>query len=249
MHLIALDTTRRAGSLAILEDDHVIAEQQIDQARSYAEELPDAIVRLVNAARRELSAIDVFAVAAGPGSFTGLRIGIATIQGLAFVNNRRVVAVSALEALAHACSGSLSPGSVIGVWMDARRGDVFSALYQVADAPLFTSDRFIELEPPSTSRPAATLARWSPFAPALLVGDGAILYEAVVGTATLVEAGPPIASTIGRIAVERARTGQTVSPGNVQPLYVRRPDAEIARDLAAEGSQLNSRRADGLVAD
>src|SRR3990170_9125672 len=117
MHLVALDTTTREGSLAVIAGDHVVAERPVDQVRSYAEQLPGVLLNLLGSAGVELPAIDVFAVASGPGSFTGLRIGIATIQGLAVVTHRRVVAVSALEAHAHAGSDGLVSGGVVGVWM------------------------------------------------------------------------------------------------------------------------------------
>ena len=104
------------------------------------------------------AAIDLFAVASGPGSFTGLRIGIATIQGLALTTGRRIVAVSALEALAQ--SGGGAPGTFVAAWMDARRHDVFTALYRITDAPPFSPERLVEVEGPSAGDPAATLARW-----------------------------------------------------------------------------------------
>src|SRR5258706_6477107 len=99
MRVLALDTTTRAGSVALVEDDPIVAEGEGDEARSHAERLPGDLVTVLKDAGVGLAAIDLFAVASGPGSFTGLRIGIATLQGLAFVGARRMVALSALEAL------------------------------------------------------------------------------------------------------------------------------------------------------
>ncbi len=110
MRVLALDTTARALSAAVVEDDHVRAEHVGDATRSHAERLPSALLDLVAEARIELASIDVFAVAAGPGSFTGLRIGIAAMQGLAFVTGKRIVAVSALDALAHAAAAESPEG-------------------------------------------------------------------------------------------------------------------------------------------
>jgi tRNA threonylcarbamoyladenosine biosynthesis protein TsaB len=235
MRLVALDTTTRSGSLAVLADDVVLAEHAVDQASSYAEQLPGAILRLLDSTGLGIADVDVFAVAVGPGSFTGLRIGIATVQGLAFVTRRSVVGVSALDALAHASSDGVHTGALIGVWMDARRRDVFSALYRVAGGPPVTAARLTQIEPPSIGAPAVTFERWATEfgCPARLVGDGATMYEPVVGSRSSVRAAPALAAAIGRLAAVRARAGDTIDPSAVQPLYIRRSDAEIARELAA----------------
>jgi tRNA threonylcarbamoyladenosine biosynthesis protein TsaB len=232
MRVLALDTTTREGSAALVEDGRLIAVHRGDPVRSHAERLPGELVSLLSAAGVTTGDVDVFAVAAGPGSFTGLRIGIATMQGLAFVHGRPLVAVSALEALAHAGSCDLAPGSVVGVWMDAHRRDVFGALYQVTDAPAFTSVRLVEIDPPSVDAPAVTLARWAPLLTAapVLVGDGCVKYADLIGGLGAIVAPPPLAGAIARIAESRARSGEAPGPDRVQPLYVRRPDAELARE-------------------
>src|SRR5205814_9280091 len=132
MRVIALDSTTRAGSVALVEDDCVIDERRGDASRTHAERLPAEITALAAAHGVALADVDLYAVASGPGSFTGLRIGIATIQGLAFVHRRRVAAVSALRALAEAAAAGLPTGVRVAAWMDAHRHDVFSALYEVA---------------------------------------------------------------------------------------------------------------------
>src|SRR5712692_631732 len=131
MHVLALDTTTRDGSVAIVADDRVLFEKSGDSSRSHAERLPQELLTALGVAGVATSRIDLFAVASGPGSFTGLRIGIATIQGLALVHGKRVVPVSALLALAQAGSQSLAVGAIVGAWMDAHREEVYSALYRV----------------------------------------------------------------------------------------------------------------------
>src|SRR5216110_3382495 len=106
MYILALDTTTRDGSVALTDDHHVVDERRGDVVRSHAERLPDELVALGRAHGLSVSEIDLFAVASGPGSFTGLRIGIATIQGLALTTGRRIVAVSALEALAQSAGSA-----------------------------------------------------------------------------------------------------------------------------------------------
>jgi tRNA threonylcarbamoyladenosine biosynthesis protein TsaB len=229
MRVLALDTTTRAGSVAVVEDDRIVVQRGGDPARTHAERLPAEILSVLQDVGLALPAVDVFAVAAGPGSFTGLRIGIATIQGLAFVLRRRVVPVSALAALAHAGSGGLPVGAQVGAWMDAHRREVFSALYRVADAPVCARARLVEVDPAAVGDPAATIERWSAGPPIdLFIGGGAVLYKEMISSRAV--AAPLLAGTIGLMAVDRARVGETVDPAGVHPLYVRRPDAEIDRE-------------------
>src|SRR5215470_18371308 len=154
MRVMALDSTSRAGSVALVEDGGVVEERAGDASRTHGERLPGELAALGVA----WSSVDVFAVCAGPGSFTGLRIGIATVQGLALVNRRPVVGVSALEAVAQLASRDLAEGDTIAAWIDAQRGEVFAALYRVAAQPLFTPERLVELEEPSVATPALTMS-------------------------------------------------------------------------------------------
>ena len=235
MRVLALDTTTRAGSAALVEDDRILDERSGDGARTHALRLPGEIVDLARAHDWPLSAIELYAVATGPGSFTGLRIGIATIQGLAYVHGRRVVGIPALEALAQAAGRTLPEGALIAAWMDAHRHDVFSALYQVTGAPPFSRARLTEIEGPTVGHAADTLARWRTAAvarvPAVFTGDGAVLYEADVtreSPASVVVPPPCLAGPIGLLAVDRA--SEALEPSAVRPLYVRRPDVELTRD-------------------
>src|ERR1700693_810246 len=131
MRVLALDTTTPSGSVALVDDGRVVDERRGDPSRPHAQRLPGEIMTLLRERGVDIREIDLFAVASGPGSFTGLRIGIATIQGLAFVHRRQVVAISALEALAQIASRDEPAGAIIGAWMDAERREVFTALYRV----------------------------------------------------------------------------------------------------------------------
>lgn len=242
MRVLALDTTSRSGSVAIVEDDRMVAEYEGDPGKSHAERLPADILAALEAARCSLAAIDVFAVASGPGSFTGLRIGIAAIQGLAVVRGARVVPVSALEALAEMGSRSVPCGTLVASWMDAYRGEVFSALYRVGKTTPFIDGRLEELDPPSVGDPGETWARWKQAdrAPALVAGDGAVRYAALVPGEVSIVKPAPLAPVIARLAVARARAGRTVGPAGIQPLYVRRPDAETARKAIARRNAVDA---------
>ena len=232
MRILALDTTTRAGSIAVVEDARVTAEHSGDPARSHAERLPADILQVLQSVSLTAADIDVFAVASGPGSFTGLRIGIATVQGLAFVNGRPIVAVSALEALAQAGAEQLPGNTLVGAWMDAHRRDVFSALYRVTHDVPYRPERLIELDGPTVGSPAVTLASWRfrDSAPLIVIGDGAVAFADTIGEAARILPPPVLAPAIGRMALVHAERGEALNPAAVHPLYVRRPDAVLAQE-------------------
>jgi len=233
MRVLALDTTTRAGSVAVVDDGRVLVERTGDAARTHAERLPAEVIDALAAAGLTLADVELFAVASGPGSFTGLRIGIATIQGFAFVSQKRVAPVSALRALAEAAASGWPAGTRVGAWMDAHRHEVFSALFEIAASFEGEVAALREVEPPMVAPPADTIERWTALGlPSAVCGDGAAMYANLLGTAMVVVQTPPLAGLIGRLATAAARDGSTVAPAGVQPLYVRRPDAEVARDRA-----------------
>jgi tRNA threonylcarbamoyladenosine biosynthesis protein TsaB len=254
MLILALDTTTRQGSAALIRDRQLIGVHLGDPERTHAERLPADLLALLESHSLQLADVDVYGVVAGPGSFTGLRVGIATIQGLAYASDRPIVPVSALEALAQIAAGwdpfgdgkREAAGTMVGVLMDAQRREVFSTLCRVAARDASPADgatiwgpmALDTLDPPAAEPPATVLARWGRVAPSqeiVVAGEGAIKYRAEVdgllpGVVRLVEPVPPLAPIVGAIAAARAEAGQVVSPHGVKPVYVRAPDAELARD-------------------
>jgi tRNA threonylcarbamoyladenosine biosynthesis protein TsaB len=236
MLVLSLDTTTGAGSAALLDDDRIVEERRGDPSRSHAERLPGDLTALLSAHGVALPSIDLFAVAAGPGSFTGLRVGIATMQGLALVGGRQIVGVSTLEALGHLGSVDVPAGARVAVWMDAHRRDVFAALYRVMPAALFDPDHLAGIDGPLVGEPLPMLARWAGElreSQIAWIGDGATAFAEVIAgrvPAATILPPPSLAGSVGRIAIARARRGGAVSPAAVHPLYIRRPDAELDRD-------------------
>jgi tRNA threonylcarbamoyladenosine biosynthesis protein TsaB len=172
MIILALDTTTRDGSIAVVDDAVVRVERGGDATITHGQRLPGELADALSAAGVRIEDVDLLAVAAGPGSFTGLRVGIATIQGVAMAHAKRVVAVSALEALARA---AVNPRNSIGAWMDAQRGEVFAALYAADGQDL--------LIPPVSAAPAAVLRTWSSavdISRTTFIGDGAVRHAEVL---------------------------------------------------------------------
>lgn len=255
MHVLALDTTTRPGSLALVADGRLLASISEGDARPHAERLPGDVERLLAEGGLRLGDIGLLAVAAGPGSFTGLRIGIAAIQGLAFAAAIPVSAVSALDAIGLAASraarqeaeasGDGPAGRWAGAWMNAQRGEVFGALFALAPSgPVpaggVPTDPLV-LEPrdgPLVGDPLATARRWrlivGPFE-LWLAGDGVEAYGdrlTEAGLAARLVPTPPLAPLVAELAVRRAGTGPT-TPHAIRPVYVRRPDAVLARDRSS----------------
>lgn len=226
MRILALDTTTRSGSIALVDRDALVAVEAGDPTRTHGERLPADIMRLLATCHVGLKDIDVFAVAAGPGSFTGLRVGIATMQGLAVAHGKGLIGVSALDALARGARRQMvetAPPDALAVWMDAQRGEVFAALYEGENLSL--------VDGPLVGPPDDVLTRWAlATRRTSFVGDGAIAYRQLVTRHLLLEPTPLIAPAIGLMAAERIKTAPAPGPDTIRPLYVRRSDAELARD-------------------
>lgn len=240
MLVLALDTTTRWGSHALVRDGLVVVEGVGDASRAHAERLPAEVLALVSDQGLGLGDIDLFAVASGPGSFTGLRIGIASMQGLAFAVDRPIVGVSALDALARSALPHLLANSDhVGVWMDGQRGEVFAASYVVHRGV----DGVVTVEPAGEAvvgMPADIALQWAErgVCGAVFVGDGAVRYRDTINgaeglAALVVDPVPSIAPDVAALAAERFAGGGTFHPHAIVPVYVRRPDVELARDRRA----------------
>ena len=222
MVVLALDTTARVGSCALARDGRVMIERSSDTAE-HASRLPRDLMTLLNEAGVDLADIDVFAVATGPGSFTGLRIGIATMQGLAFAGAKPLIGISTVDALAHEADAPRA-----ATWIDAWRGEVYAALY---DEGRLTRG-------PAVSRPSDELDAIRGV-PTRFIGDGAAMYREQIERAMGAQAifanpvAPLLAGTVARLADEAARRGECPPPHAIRPLYVRRSDAELTRDARA----------------
>jgi tRNA threonylcarbamoyladenosine biosynthesis protein TsaB len=231
MIVLSLDTTTRSGSVAVARDGVVVLEWSGNPAVTHGERLPLDLRHALDEASVTVGEVDLLAVAAGPGSFTGIRVGIAAMQGLAMALETRIVPVSALEALARlAADGRVA----VAPWMDAQRGEVFAAVYD-------PSGRELLIEPIS-ARPSAVLPTWSRSgwrAPLRFIGDGALRYaseivSAIGPDADIVTTVPSLAGTIAKIATETP--DRAVAPHAVVPIYIRRPDPELAKEKRGIGS-------------
>jgi tRNA threonylcarbamoyladenosine biosynthesis protein TsaB len=233
--ILAVDTTTRAGSVAVTEDDDVLAVVNGDPGRTHGERMPEEIADALARAGVAAADLKLLAVASGPGAFTGLRIGLATVQGLAMVLSLPVVGVSALDALASAAWPARDDTEpTLVTWMDAQRGEVFSAQYVATEA----ADEFPwqATGDPVVDHPDGLLRALTPELGdgVAFVGDGALKYEAAIvawsgGRARVLGEVGALAPSIAAIGWRRAARGDAGPPHRLQPLYVRRPDAVLER--------------------
>ena len=225
MLILSLDTTTRSGSCALMRDGRVLREEAGDVSREQAGRLPGDLAVLLARESVELGDLDLLAVATGPGSFTGLRVGIATMQGLAMALGTPLIGVSALDALAligRRWQGETDDGRV-ATWIDAWRGEVFAAVYEEGRA----------VEAPTVAAPETLLTRLAG-RPVLFTGDGVLAYQEVIRRRCGANARftdpmlPALAGTVATLASAAFVAGERPPPHAIQPIYVRRPDIELS---------------------
>jgi tRNA threonylcarbamoyladenosine biosynthesis protein TsaB len=225
--ILSLDTTTRGGSVAITRGEQLLAVVPGDGARSHAERLPGEMASALAKAGLQRADLELLAVATGPGAFTGLRIGLAAMQGLAMTLRLPVIGISALDALADEVTDA--EAALVAPWMDAQRGEVFATLI---DRP---SNEV--LESPLAAHPAQVLEAWRSHLEnrrAVFIGDAAERDAALIagaGAGQWITRVPPLlAPALARLAGRRAAAGEGGLPHQLTPIYVRRPDVEIERE-------------------
>ena len=230
---LALDTATRTGSVALASDNTLVGWLSGDPERTHGERLPGDLLACLVAHAVTLADVDLFAVCTGPGSFTGLRVGLATMQGLALAAGRPLVGIPTLEALAHAGleQGTNEDPALVIPWMDAQRGETFGAAYHVENRVVSTEHQ------PAAAAPAETLLKaWAPMlqeSRVLFVGDAVertqTAIKEIIGPDSIqIPSMPPLAPTVALLA--HARAAAADAPHAIRPVYVRRPDAELARE-------------------
>lgn len=219
MRILALDTCSRVGSAALFEDDRLVSSYLLDMTVKHSERVLSTVDRLLADAGWRMDDLGLLACAAGPGAFTGLRIGIATAKGLAFAARLPLVGVNSLEAVALSLAHAAVP---ICPMLDARKRQVFAALFQPDGRGGLRRLR------EDISAPAAQVAA-SLAGPCLLLGDGVDLFReqilAAAPEAILVPTALSVPRAIavgwlGRQAFARGEQGLTAH-------YVRPSDAEM----------------------
>ncbi len=211
--ILSVDTTSEFGSLALTERDCVIEELPLHSPDGFGHILFQRIEQLLERHNVSVRQMDCFAGASGPGSFTGVRVGLAAVKGLAEATGKRVVAVSNLRALAFFGTAPLR-----ATVLDARRGDVYGAVFNhrleiVAPEIVMKFPAWLETLPTNGVEFIAT--DFSPF------------HSHVDPNIPVVTAPRALAAAVGRIAWDEFRNGTARDPAEIDANYVRRSDAEL----------------------
>lgn len=223
MRLLALETATGGAGLALAEGERVLAELVLGAERAVSEQLLPALDALLGLAGCGREEIEAYAISIGPGSFTGLRVGLATVKGLAFGGAAPVAAVPTLAALAAAV---VAKGPVAAL-LDARRGEVYAAVYPSAGAiaPSILAEGVYEIGALAERLPAGCA----------VVGEGALLHQEILRERgrELVLGGPGQAcarpSEVARLGAKLLAAGTSARAEDLAPRYLRRAEAEVRR--------------------
>lgn len=224
MKILALESSACAASAAVAEDGKLLGEAFLNVGLTHSQTLLPLAESILKSAGISLAEIDAFAVTSGPGSFTGVRIGVAALKGLAFPFDRPCVPLSTLEVIAY---GQAGRDCTVCAAMDARCAQVYTALFSCRDGMLtrLTEDAALKIAAlPELLRQAES--------PVVFAGDGAPLcFEAIGGQLPGSRLAPAQAlyqraSSAALLAEEKLRRGESVPSDTLAPSYLRMPQAE-----------------------
>jgi tRNA threonylcarbamoyladenosine biosynthesis protein TsaB len=222
MRILAVETSTMAGSVALLDGVRVVGQSVLNVALTHSERLMAMVDRLLHDCDWEIERLDGLAVSIGPGSFTGLRVGVATIKGLALALGLPVAPVPTLDALAW--NVPFADAAICPI-LDARKSEVYLCLYRWHEDRIERTSDYLALAP----RVAAE--RVTP--PVIVLGDGvAACLPFLSRWGTAVRAAPPAqsvpsAAVVGQIGRAMIASGQAVSADVLAPMYLRPSQAEL----------------------
>ncbi len=223
MIVLAVDTTTPGGSVALLRDGLLRGEFNLESGTTHSARLLKSVDWLLGADGLDIRAVDAFAVAAGPGSFTGIRIGLSAVKALAFASGKPVAPVSTLEALA--LKVAVPPVRLACPVLDAKKGEIYAALFEVR------AGRLVEIVPQGAYLPEAFFARLPAHRVTAFIGNGLTLYKEkllahVRDKARFPARSPFIAAEVGLIGHRLLLEGRGVTARELEPVYYRKSQAE-----------------------
>lgn len=223
MKVLAVDTATKSCSVAIVDEDTLLAEVSIISEQTHSKHLMNMISRAMGMTGLNINDLDGFAVIRGPGSFTGLRIGISSVKGLAIASGKPVVGISSLDALA--MQSNFSPYLIFPL-LDARKGEVYFSRYRFKDF-LLKKEMEEQVLPPDKA--VCNIKE-----PCIFIGNGAFLYREVIldriedfARFAFSFQNTIRASTVAYLGMDRLKNNDTDDVFTLVPKYIRKPDAEL----------------------
>lgn len=229
MKVLGIDSSGMTATVALIEDDKLIAEFTVNNKRTHSETLMPMIDKVLTASETDIRDVELLAIAAGPGSFTGLRIGAATVKGLGMSLNVPVAAIPTCEGLAMNLSGT---DRLVCPLMDARRNQVYTGLYRVSgDMP----EAVIEQTACDISEIVDKVNEAGE--KVIFLGDGAAIFKEYIESNIRVEfsfananASLQRGASIASLGLLYQKAGKTVSVDEFTPVYLRPSQAERVRE-------------------
>jgi tRNA threonylcarbamoyladenosine biosynthesis protein TsaB len=228
MKILAIETSTMLGGVAIMDDlSGLIAEVRLNVKSTHSERLMTGIDHVLRQAGLGISDMDVFAVAIGPGSFTGLRIGLSTVKGFSYATGKPIVPVPTLEAIAWNFPYCRYP---VCTMLDARKKEVYTALFK------WDGENFLRLIDEMSIKVDRLLEQMMPYVRRKLVftGEGALIYRDTIVEAMgrrAIFATPekmiPSPANVASIGIRKASKGEFSEPVSLIPFYIRRSEAEM----------------------
>lgn len=223
MKLLAIETSTTLGGVAILNDDRLIVESRINVKVTHSERLMSEIDHSLKQAGMKIDDIDVFGISIGPGSFTGLRIGLSTIKGLSYATGRKIVSVPTLEAFAWNIPFSRYQVCPL---LDARKKEVYAGIFK------WNGNSFERIINEQTIKVKDLVSLITE--PTIFLGEGAIIYSVDMQIALgnfFITARPqhmvPSPSNVALLGMKKARSEEFEDPVSLVPMYMRKSEAEI----------------------
>ncbi len=223
MKLLAVETATMLGGIAIMDGTTLVAESRINVRVTHSERLMKEIDHALSLAGMKIGDIDVFGISAGPGSFTGLRVGLSTVKGLVYATGKKFVSVPTLEAFAWNVPFS---DRMVCPMLDARRKEVYSAVFK------WSSEGFVRVIEEQALKAGRLLSLID--SPTIFLGEGALinreLIERELGNKALFGAPPqmvPSPANVAFLCMVKAEKGEYGDALAAVPAYLRRSEAEI----------------------
>jgi tRNA threonylcarbamoyladenosine biosynthesis protein TsaB len=222
MKILALETSGPAGGAALLDGDRVRGEYTLNILATHSERVLTAVDRLLSDAGWRPADLEGLALAVGPGSFTGLRIGISTVQGLALALRLPIAPVPTLDALAATLPFAALPVCPV---LDARRGEVYASLYRWDGRAMRREWDYLAASPGDVARRLAE--------PVIVLGDGAGAIDSPLACPAPPARRLPSPACVAQLGHDRLVAGVGVGPDELRPIYLRPSEAELKRRRAA----------------
>lgn len=224
MNILAVDTSATSASVCVALENKIIGEFSINTSLTHSQTLVPMIEQVIEKTGVSMDSIDAIAVNAGPGSFTGVRIGVAAVKGIAFSRNIKCVSVSTLESMAY---NMLDSECIVCAVMDARCSQVYNALFRISNGKV---ERLVEDRALSLADLKLDLQKYSE--KIILVGDGAEItfnyLENSLQNVLLASVNNRTqkASSIACVAFEKIKNNETITASELMPVYLRLPQAQ-----------------------